>query len=119
MNNLKIIRYEIYIMHFLVFSFYYRLGDNSDELTPRIEVMIDTSIVIPTSRLTYEEQDALEAERAIFKTKPWQIGRVKNKCEFIKQKIMRKILFILIVISCWVGMAGCSDDDNKGPDVFF
>lgn len=32
---------------------------------------------------------------------------------------MRKILFILIVISCWVGMAGCSDDDNKGPDVSF
>ena len=31
-----------------------------------IEDVIDTSIVIHTSRLTYEEQDALEVERAIF-----------------------------------------------------
>ena len=27
---------------------------------------------------------------------------------------MRKVLFILIVVSCWVGMTGCSDDGNKG-----
>lgn len=54
-----------------------------------------------------------------FSIKPWQIGRVKNSCEFIKQKIMRKVLFILIVVSCWVGMTGCSDDGNKGPDVSF
>ena len=32
---------------------------------------------------------------------------------------MRKVLFILIVVSCWVGMTGCSDDGNKGPDVSF
>lgn len=65
MNSLKIVRYEVYIMYFLVFSFIIAC-DNSDELTPRIEDVFDTNIVIPTSRLTYEEQDALEAERAIF-----------------------------------------------------
>ncbi|MFR7810787.1 MAG: hypothetical protein ACLU4J_15770 [Butyricimonas paravirosa] len=106
-----------YILCIFLFSLLLSACDNSDELTPRIEDVIDTSIVIPTSRLTYEEQDALEVERQ-FSTKPWQIGRMKNNCEFIKQKVMRKILFILIVISCWVGMAGCSDDDNKGGCFF-
>ncbi len=32
---------------------------------------------------------------------------------------MRKILFLLMVVGFWVGMAGCSDDEKKGPDVSF
>lgn len=55
-----------YILCIFLFSLLLSACDNSDELTPRIEDVIDTSIVIPTSRLTYEEQDALEVEKAIF-----------------------------------------------------
>ena len=55
-----------YILCIFLFSLFLSACDNSDELTPRIEDVFDTNIVIPTSRLTYEEQDALEAERAIF-----------------------------------------------------
>ena len=55
-----------YILCIFLFSLLLSACYYSDELTPRIEDVIDTSIVIPTSRLTYEEQDALEAERAIF-----------------------------------------------------
>ena len=51
-----------YILCIFLFSLLLSACDNSDELTPRIEDVIDTSIVIPTSRLTYEEQDALEVE---------------------------------------------------------
>lgn len=40
--------------------------DNSDELTPRIEDVTDTDITIPTSRLSYEEQDFIAAERLAF-----------------------------------------------------
>lgn len=40
--------------------------DNSKELTPRIEEIIDSEIVIPTPRLTYEEQDILDAEQKAF-----------------------------------------------------
>ena len=57
--------YELYIrplVNFGVGVFLFLSGF----LTPRIEDVIDTSIVIPTSLLTYEEQDALEVERAIF-----------------------------------------------------
>ncbi len=55
-----------YILCVFLFSLLLSACDNSDELTPRIEDVNDTDIVIPTSRLTYEEQDALEAERLIF-----------------------------------------------------
>ena len=55
-----------YILCVFLFSLLLSACDNSDELTPRIEEVNDTDIVIPTSRLTYEEQDALEAERLIF-----------------------------------------------------
>lgn len=41
--------------------------DNSKELTPRIEEITDTSIEIPTSRLTYEEQDIIDAQEKAFK----------------------------------------------------
>lgn len=55
-----------YILCVFLFSLLLSACDNSAELTPRIEDVNDTGIVIPTSRLTYEEQDALEAERLIF-----------------------------------------------------
>ncbi len=34
--------------------------DNSEEMTPRIEELTDVNLVIPTTRLTYEERDIIK-----------------------------------------------------------
>lgn len=40
--------------------------DNSEEMPPRIEEITDDSMTIPTSRLSYEEQDLIDAQREEF-----------------------------------------------------
>ncbi len=40
--------------------------DNSEEMPPRIEEITDSSITIPTTRLSYEEQDIIEKQRTEF-----------------------------------------------------
>lgn len=62
--------YNENIMKKILFGLLLVLGmcscDNSEEMPPRIEEITDASITIPTERLSYEEQDLIDAQREAF-----------------------------------------------------
>ena len=49
-----------YLLVSLLFIFSLTGCDNSKEITPRIEDITDNNLVIPTTRLTYEERDIIK-----------------------------------------------------------